>query len=375
MAENSGVESETEIKEGRLQILKLRVLGIGIVLVFISILVSQFFVQLRYPPELKLPFLLRPAWTRDESRVKTMQFVGDVGIVIGWIILIIGIILVLYGLISRVLDKRLGVSRRFEKNIWETLVDYLKSDPNFVLLFVGSVIFGVMWFFNLLTYPSTGPLYFLREPYLQDYFPTVPKEDLPAFSTYGGFAVIQDTAILLLFIYVIYVRLRPGKQFGEEFVSFALARTWFLIVLISVSIFHAIGHLPFELYGQGQWGTGYSELGAWIAFDKIAHGLTSAAITMLIVYIITDEFSKYGAEGTGSKLFGLGVAIAFMISLGLLWEIFEWVTNALFNLGHFIDEILDAPKDLVWDLIGAVVGAGFASLDLFMHREDETPAE
>ncbi len=375
MSENSGVESEIEIKESRLRVLKLRILGIGIILVFISVWFSQFFVRLRYPPELKLPILLRPEWTFDESRVKTMQFVGDVGIVIGWIILIIGLILVLYGFINQLLDKRIRESRRFEKNLWEALVEHLKSDPNFVLLVVGSVIFGVMWFFNLLTYPGTGPLYFLREPYLREYFPDAPLEDLPAFSTYGGFAVIQDTAILILFIYVIYVRLRPGKQFGEDFVTFALARTWFLIVLMSVSIFHAIGHLPFELYGQGQWGTGYEDIGAWIAFDKIAHALTSAAITMLLVYIITDEFSKYGAESTGSKMFGLVIAIALMISLGLAWEIYEWVANAVLDLGHFLDEILDAPKDLVWDAIGAVLGAGLASLDLFMHKSEDVTAE
>ena len=167
MTERSGEETKNELKENRVRVLKLRMLGIGIVLVFISVLISQFFVQLRYPPELKLPIELRPAWTFDESRVKTMQFVGDVGIIIGWIILIIGLIFVVYGFTARILDKRLGVSQRFEKNIWETMIDHLKSDPNFVLLVIGSVVFGIIWIFNLLTYPGTGPLYFLREPYLQ----------------------------------------------------------------------------------------------------------------------------------------------------------------------------------------------------------------
>ncbi len=53
-----------------------------------------------------------------------------------------------------------------------------------------------------------------------------------------------------------------------------------------------------------------------------------------------------------------------MISIGLVWEIYEWITNWLLNLGHFEDEILDAPKDLVWDAIGAVIGAILAFVDM-----------
>jgi hypothetical protein len=365
ISENITELSEVDVKQRRL---KLRILGLGLIFIFVAFLLLQFFVQMRYPPELKLPIELQPEWTSDVNRVKTMQFVGDVGIVIGWIILIIGALLVIYGFINTLLDPHLRVPRRFEQNIVEAIKSNLSTDRNFVILFAGSVIFGIIWFFNLLTYPSDGPLYFLREPNLQAYYPTVPVEDLPALSTYGGFAVIQDTAILLLFIYVIYVRLRPGKQFAEDFVSFALDRTAFLVLLISVSIFHAVGHLPYELYGKGQWGTGYTDINSWIAFDKIAHGLTSAAITMLIVYIITDQFKNYGAESTSAKLFGIVVAIAFMISLGLAWEIFEWITNALLNLGHFVDEILDAPKDLVWDAIGAVLGACLAIIDMYLDR-------
>ncbi len=371
ISEVTNDSSEVDIKQRRL---KLRILGFGLLLIFISLLISQFFVQLRYPPELKLPIELQPDWTSDENRIKTMQFVGDVGIIFGWIIFIIGALLVIYGFINTLLDPHLRVPRRFEQNLVEAIKSNLSTDRNFVILFVGSVIFGIIWIFNLLTIPDSGPLYFLREPNLQAYYPTVPAEDLPALSTYGGFAVIQDTAILMLFLYVIYVRLRPGKQFAEDFVSFALDRTAFLILLIGVSIFHSIGHLPYELYGKGQWGTGFTDINSWIAFDKIAHGLTSAAITMLIVYILTDQFAEYGAESTSAKLFGIVVAIAFMISLGLAWEIFEWITNALLDLGHFVDEILDAPKDLVWDAIGAIFGACLAIIDMYLERSRTSTA-
>lgn len=368
-------QKDDSLDVSRTRIIKVRILGVGLVLMLIAILMEEFFVNMRYPSELKLPLTIRPLWTFDESRVKTLQFVGDIGIVLGWIILVLGIILVLYGFVNRLLDKHLETPRQFEQSIVESIKLNLQTDRNFVILFLASIGFALMWFFNLLTYPSIGPLYFLREPYLQDYFPNLPLSDLPSLSTYGGFAVIMDTAILAMLIYVIYVRLRPGMQFGETFVKFALDRTFFLILLLSVMIFHGIGHLPFELYGQGQWGTGFTDIGAWIAFDKIAHGLTSAAITMLLVYVVTNQFSKYGAEGTSPTLFALVVAISLMISLGLAWEIFEWITNAVLDLGHFIDEILDAPKDLVADAIGAVLGGLLALVDMYFDRKRNASTE
>ena len=356
--------------EEKQRIIKLRVLGTGLILIFIAFLLLEFFHELRFPSVFLLPENQWPAWAFDQNRVKTMRFWGDAGFVFSVILLLLGLVFVTYGFINRLLDKHLVIPQRFDKSIIEGIQYNLITDKNFVLLFFATVIFSVMWAFNLLTYPDAGPLYYLRESSLKAYFPAVPVERLPGLSTYGAFAVIQDTAILIFYIYVIYVRLRPGKQFGEDFVSFALERTLFLIILISVTIFHGIDHLPFELYGQGQWGTGYTEISAWIAFDKIAHGLTSMAITMLFVYIVTDQFSKYGAKSTASTLFALIVAIALMISLGLFWEIYEWILNALLNLGHFVDEILDAPKDLVWDTLGAIIGAGLAMVDMRYSKEE-----
>jgi len=343
-------------KKRRLDIVKVRILAIGLIICGTAFLLFQFFIQLRYPPELSLPESLKPAWTQDQSLIDTMGFVGDVGIVFSWIVLLIGLCLVLYGLINRVLDKRIP-RKRFEQTLFESFFITIGKDKNFALVAIGTLLFGILWFFNLLTYPTYGPLYFLREPFLQIYFPEVSSEVLPSLSTYGAFAVIQDTFILCIFLYIIYVRLRPGKQLGEDFVNFVLDRTLFLSVLMCTSLFHAIGHLPFEFYGKGQWGSGFNTIEAWVAFDKIAHGFTSMAITMLLVAIVTNQFSKYGAETTASKLFALVVAISFMISLGLVWEIYEWITNWVLDLGHFEDELLDAPKDLVWDLMGAVFSA------------------
>ncbi len=349
-------------KSSRFDVIKVRILAFGLIIIGIAFLSFQFFIQLRYPPELKFPDEIRPTWTQDQNLVDTMAFVGDIGIIFSWFVLLIGVCLALYGLINRILPKRIP-RKRFEETLIESFFITLGKDKNFALVTICTIIFALMWLFNILTYPPSGPLYFLRKPFLQIYFPEIQADVLPSLSTYGAFAVIQDTVILIIFLYIIYVRLRPGKQLGEDFVNFALDRTLFLIVLMITSLYHAIGHLPFELYGRGQWGSGFSTIEAWIAFDKIAHCFTSMAITMLFVAIVTNQFSKYGAETTASTLFALIVAISFMISLGLAWEIYEWITNWVLNLGHFEDEILDAPKDLVWDAIGATAGAILAFVD------------
>lgn len=365
----SGNAILVDSKSRRLDVIKVRILAIGLIILVLAFLMFQFFLQMRYPRELNFPEDKQPAWTQDQNLVDTMAFVGDVGILFSSFVLFIGLCLAFYGVINRLLDKRIP-RKRFEETLVESFFNALGKEKNFALVVICTIIFALMWFFNILTYPPSGPLYFLREPFLQIYFPEVQVDVLPSLSTYGAFAVIQDTAILCIFFYIIYVRLRPGKQLGEDFVNFALDRTLFLCVLMGTSLYHAIGHLPFELYGRGQWGSGFSTIEAWIAFDKLAHCFTSMAITMLFVAIVTNQFSKYGAETTASTLFALVVAISFMISLGLAWEIYEWIINWVLNLGHFEDEILDAPKDLAWDAIGATTGAILAFLDMRMSEKD-----
>ncbi|MHA1973290.1 MAG: hypothetical protein ACTSW1_09865, partial [Candidatus Hodarchaeales archaeon] len=278
---------------------RFRILALGLILILVSVIMLDFFTNLRYPSERSLPIELQPAWTQDEDLEATMNFWGDTGILFSWVVLLIGIIFVIYG--SFGFKRR--IHRKFETGFFESFNKVIQSDKNFLFLVICTILFGVIYSFNLLTYPPTGPLYFLRKVFLeQNAPPGFPEELLPTLSTYGAFAVIQDTAILLIYLWVIYVRVRPGRQFGEDFVNLALDRTLFLTVLMSTSIVHAIGHMPFELYGKGQWGTGYSTLESWIAFDKILHMFAAMAIAMLLYMVVTHQFEKYGAENTSSRL-------------------------------------------------------------------------
>ncbi|MHA1214076.1 MAG: hypothetical protein ACTSPG_02195 [Candidatus Hodarchaeales archaeon] len=348
---------------------RFRLLALGLIFILISIIMFDFFTNLRYPPERNLPIDLQPAWVKDPDLEATMNFWGDIGILFSWIIILIGLGLTVYGSLYRF---RARIPRKFDSGFIESFNRVIKTDKNFLFLVISTFIFAILYFFNLLTYPPSGPLYFLRKVFLEQNAPVgFPEEALPSLSTYGTFAVIQDTVILLIYLWVIYVRVRPGRQFGEDFVNLAMERSLFLGVLMTTSIVHAIGHMPFELYGKGQWGTGYSTIESWIAFDKILHMFASMAIAMLLFMVVTRQFEKYGAETTSSHLFALAVAIAFMISLGLLWEIYEWILNFVFVLGHYEDEILDAPKDLVADLVGATIGAVLAFIEL-QHEKRKT---
>ena len=134
-----------DTKKRRLDIIKVRILAIGLIICGTAFLLFQFFIQLRYPPELSLPESLKPAWTQDQSLLDTMGFVGDVGIVFSWIVLLIGLVLVLYGLINRVLDKRIS-RKRFEQTLFESFYTTLGKDKNFVLVAIGTLLFGLLWF-------------------------------------------------------------------------------------------------------------------------------------------------------------------------------------------------------------------------------------
>ena len=144
--------------EEKQRTIKLRVLGIGLILIFIAILLLQFFHELRFPSVFLLPEDDWPAWAFDQNRVKTMRFWGDAGFALGGILLLLGLVFVIYGFINRLLDKRLVIPQRFDTSIIEGIQYNLVTDKNFVILFLATVLFSIMWVFNLLTYPDAGPL-------------------------------------------------------------------------------------------------------------------------------------------------------------------------------------------------------------------------
>ncbi|MHA2307154.1 MAG: hypothetical protein ACXACU_17375, partial [Candidatus Hodarchaeales archaeon] len=132
MSETSDPITEDTTRRKR-DVIKLRILAIGIIIVVIAFLLFQFFMQLRYPPELKLPENLRPNWTQDQNLVDTMAFVGDMGIIFTWIVFLIGSSCIIYGFVNRVLDKRIS-RQRFEETLVESFFIAISKDKNFALV-------------------------------------------------------------------------------------------------------------------------------------------------------------------------------------------------------------------------------------------------
>ncbi|MFW9997751.1 MAG: hypothetical protein ACFFD4_37270 [Candidatus Odinarchaeota archaeon] len=242
------------------------------------------------------------------------------------------------------------------------------DDKRFLILIIFALGWFIVFLFNSLTIPPTGPLlyiagplYYIREAELMRINPGIPVEELPMKSTFGIVPFLMDTGILIIFAYILYIRFKPGEQELEDAVNEALSRTWFTGILLVSALYHVIGHLPLELYGRGQWGTGYETLIAWFGYDKFAHAMTSCAMTMLIAALVTKYFlNREIMKSKKDVLIVFGIAIAIMMTIGVIWEFVEWFAN----VGHFVDEILDTPKDLAWDFAGSIVGAILGFLDL-----------
>lgn len=255
--------------------------------------------------------------------------------------------------------------KEIRKESWFGNIKESFSVRGFNILFVTALIWLIVFIFNLTTFPEIGPLYSIRETFLIELHPEVAIADLPGKSTFSYFGLAMDIVLLLLFWIIIYIKWKPGLQPLEEMINFILGRTIFIVVLCLSSLYHLSGHLPIELYARGgQWGDlPLTDIKAWIGFDKVAHLFGSIAITMFIAAIVTEYLAILNLRNKDAPKFTLIISVCVFVTLGLMWEFFEWVFALVIDL-HFVDEVLDSPKDLVYDFIGALIGGGLSYYDL-----------
>ena len=162
----------------------------------------------------------------------------------------------------------------------------------------------------------------------------------------------MDTVLLLLFWVIIYIKWKPGLQPLEEMINFVLGRTIFIVVLCLSSLYHLSGHLPIELYARGgQWSDlPVTDIHAWIGFDKLAHLFGSIAITMFIAAIVAEYLAILKLRNKDAPIFTLIISVSVFMTLAMMWEFFEWLFALVVNM-HFVDEVLDSPKDLLYNFI------------------------
>lgn len=106
--------------------------------------------------------------------------------------------------------------------------------------------------------------------------------------------------------------------------------------------------------------------GAWIwnayetvfFYDEFAHAFTTFTLTLVIGHISINFFSK---DYERYRRFILLSIVSFGISLGTIWEFWEWMID-IFIEKSVIAGLYDTITDLMWDSLGALCATGILLL-------------
>ena len=117
-------------------------------------------------------------------------------------------------------------------------------------------------------------------------------------------------------------------------------------------------------------------------FDSILHTLSGSMIAILGFSIIRLLNNSDKTDLKLSPLFVSIFVVCFSVTLGVLWELFEFASDAITgsNMQRYSDSVtrvdflgrdalFDTMKDLILDLIGALVVAVVSYIDLRKRKE------
>ncbi len=122
---------------------------------------------------------------------------------------------------------------------------------------------------------------------------------------------------------------------------------WIASWLVAMSIWaDAMGNF-LHLFGDILW------------WDKLAHGVSSIA-PAVVVWIILYELDKRGLIFMPVWLRHL-VTVALVVLLSVLYEISEFVGDSFFPT-HRVTDLFDTADDLMWNLLGTIIGVIIAVL-------------
>jgi hypothetical protein len=332
-------------------------------------------IRIIFPLETFLPSDSQPAWLSNENSYLIV-------VIISIIIFIASLSAIIYGIHDILIGYKEQETFFLEKNFWPNFFKLLQTNKKFLIFSVFTFVWITIWIINTLSIKLGSiefPLYFIRENALQRNLPEIPFEELPVYSSYNFIGIGMDFGIFLIFLYVIFVYVRPGIQKLEYLVDYLFKSNIFFFLFLTITGLHLIGHLPFELYGrfggfesglfnEPSFSTSFTE--GWFAFDKITHFLTALLTTMLIIpflmqqhkYLVSEELKDNQESVVKPNQFVYVTAMMYLLALGVFWEFAELILNIImFQLGtinnsHFEIEFNDAIKDLVFDFFGALAG-------------------
>ncbi len=102
----------------------------------------------------------------------------------------------------------------------------------------------------------------------------------------------------------------------------------------------------------GEWHSYYRRFWWWDIILHLSSGFLLGIAGLLLVYILNEQKKIHLSLKPGFiSLFGL----AFAISLGTVWEIFEFSLDQLFNLEMQRSGLVDTMWDLIVDTIGGMI--------------------
>lgn len=135
-----------------------------------------------------------------------------------------------------------------------------------------------------------------------------------------------------------------------------LCLPWEVNLLITVSLYlHVMGHV----------GGYYVTLAPY--YDKLTHLVSSATVALLAFSLAALAGHRGDVRLTKPAI--IVFILASTLAAGAVWEIYEFVVDQVFGTNLQLGNA-DTMWDLIMDLIGAVIVAGFAAVVLEKEEED-----
>lgn len=129
---------------------------------------------------------------------------------------------------------------------------------------------------------------------------------------------------------------------------------WDLDLLLVVAVYLSVGG------GVMGWYDAYPE------FDKITHFFSS--LTVAIFAFVAVVIIHYYTEINLNRVMIIVLMITFTLAIGSLWELTEFFYDQLTG-SNWQPSVFDTMMDLIYDILGGVVGAYFA--DLYLQNMPE----
>lgn len=138
------------------------------------------------------------------------------------------------------------------------------------------------------------------------------------------------------------------------------------LLTISYYLFIIGATVGAELFGL------YININGW---DSILHIFSGALLAMFAVVLLLNH-DKSVTDKNIDILYYFLIAVSFAVMIGVLWEIYEFTGDNLFNMNMQITTtydgivlsgkaaVYDTMKDLIIDVIGAIIGATVAIFSL-----------